>query len=67
MWMAAFSYWVVGVPASYVFGFVLGFEGIGVWGGLVVGLGLAAILLNLRFWRVVLPGVGASETAPGSA
>ena len=67
MWMAAFSYWVVGVPASYVFGFVLGLEGIGVWGGLVVGLGLAAILLNLRFWRVVLPGVGVSETAPGSA
>ena len=30
---------------------------LGVWGGLVIGLGFAAVLLNLRFWRVSLPGV----------
>ncbi len=57
MWLAAFSYWGVGMPTSYVFGFVLGFEGIGIWGGLAVGLGLAAVLLNARFWRVVLPRI----------
>ena len=57
MWMAAFSYWVVGIPCSYVLGFTLGWEGLGVWGGLVIGLGFAAVLLNLRFWRVSLPGV----------
>ncbi len=57
MWMAAFSYWVVGIPCSYTLGFVLGFGGIGVWGGLVIGLGVAAILLNLRFWGVTLRGV----------
>ena len=51
MLIAAFSYWIVGVPCSYLFGFTLGFEGNGVWGGLVIGLGLAGILLNLRFWR----------------
>mgnify|MGYP000188658439 CR=1 FL=1 len=28
----------------------IGLEGIGVWLGLVVGLGVAAVLLNLRFW-----------------
>ncbi|MDF1729143.1 MAG: MATE family efflux transporter [Sulfitobacter sp.] len=50
MWIAAFSYWVLGIPCSYVLGFVLGWEGIGVWSGLVIGLGAAAILLNLRFW-----------------
>lgn len=54
MWMAAFSYWMVGIPTSYVLGFMLGFEGIGVWAGLVIGLGLASVLLNLRFWRVTL-------------
>ena len=58
MWMAAFSYWVVGIPASYLLGFSFGFEGIGVWAGLVLGLGVAAILLNLRFWRVTIKQVG---------
>ncbi|MFT6675305.1 MAG: MATE family multidrug resistance protein [Sulfitobacter sp.] len=63
MWMAAFSYWVVGIPASYLLGFTYGFEGIGVWAGLVVGLGVAAILLNLRFWRVTIKQVGLSVGA----
>lgn len=51
---AAISYWGVGIPCSYLFGFVLGFEGIGIWMGLVVGLGLAAITLSARFWRTAL-------------
>ncbi|QFT57219.1 Multidrug resistance protein NorM [Sulfitobacter sp. THAF37] len=54
MWMAAFSYWVVGLPIAYLFGFVLGGGGIGVWSGLVLGLGMAAVLLNARFWGVIL-------------
>ncbi|MEP5730781.1 MAG: MATE family efflux transporter [Sulfitobacter sp.] len=54
MWLAAFSYWIVGVPCSYVLGFLFGFGGVGIWAGLVVGLGVAAVLLNLRFWGVAL-------------
>ena len=62
MYMAAFSYWGIGMPCSYIFGFVLGYEGIGVWMGLVVGLASAAILLSVRFWSVTLGRVGiASE------
>ncbi|MFY0645455.1 MATE family efflux transporter [Sulfitobacter geojensis] len=57
MWMAAFSYWVVGVPCSYVLGFVLDWGGIGVWGGLVIGLAVASILLNARFWKVTMPSL----------
>jgi MATE family multidrug resistance protein len=57
MWMAAFSYWVVGVPCSYVLGFVLGWGGIGVWGGLVIGLAVASVLLNARFWKVTMPSL----------
>ncbi|MEM9968825.1 MAG: MATE family efflux transporter [Pseudomonadota bacterium] len=52
MWIAAFSYWAVGVPLSYLFGFKLGLGGVGVWTGLVVGLACAAVLLNIRFWRI---------------
>lgn len=51
MLIAATAYWVVGVPASYVLGFVLGLGGPGIWWGLVVGLALAAGLLSLRFWK----------------
>lgn len=50
MIFAAISYWVIGVPCSYLLGFTFGFGGLGVWGGLVIGLGVAAALLNARFW-----------------
>ncbi|MEM9551466.1 MAG: MATE family efflux transporter [Pseudomonadota bacterium] len=54
MVIAALSYWAVGMPASYVLGFVLGWEGFGVWLGLVAGLFVAAILLSWRFWANVV-------------
>ncbi len=57
MVIAAFSYWVIGVPCSYLLGFVFGFEGIGIWAGLGIGLGVAAILLNWRFWRSGVRGM----------
>ena len=47
---AAVSYWGVGIPCSYLFGFVWGMDGIGVWLGLVVGLAVAAVTLSARFW-----------------
>ncbi|MEL7344600.1 MAG: MATE family efflux transporter [Pseudomonadota bacterium] len=51
MIMAAISYWLVGVPASWVLGFPLGFGAVGVWAGLVIGLLAAGGLLSWRFWR----------------
>ncbi len=51
MLIAAFSYWGVGLPTSYLMGIHWGFGGEGVWAGLVVGLSTAAVLLMLRFWR----------------
>jgi len=50
MILAAVSYWLIGIPASYVLAFELGWGGEGLWLGLVVGLSLAAILLMRRFW-----------------
>jgi MATE family multidrug resistance protein len=57
MVIAALSYWAVGVPASYVLGFTLGWGGVGVWVGLAVGLALAAVFLLVRFWLWSVPGV----------
>lgn len=50
MIMAAFSYWGIGLPVSYVLAFPLGLDGVGIWLGLVVGLSVAAVLLLWRFW-----------------
>lgn len=55
MVLAAVSYWVVGMPASYVLGFVFGLGGAGIWLGLVVGLACAGVALMLRFWTVSVP------------
>jgi len=51
MVIASVSYWLIGIPASYVLAFPLGRGGVGLWLGLVVGLTIAAILLMARFWR----------------
>jgi MATE family multidrug resistance protein len=45
------------MPCSYYLGFVRGWEGIGVWTGLVIGLGVASILLSARFWGVVIKDI----------
>lgn len=52
MGLAAVSYWLIGIPSSYVLAFPLGFGGIGLWLGLVVGLVCAAASLMWRFWRL---------------
>jgi multidrug resistance protein, MATE family len=44
------SYWVIGIPASYVLAFKAGYGGVGLWLGLVIGLSVAAGLLMTRFW-----------------
>lgn len=60
MVMAAISYWVIGMPVSYALAFQLGFGPIGIWVGLVVGLAVACVLLNWRFWS----GSGKSPVTP---
>ena len=53
MGLAAVSYWLIGIPCSYVLAFPLGFGGVGLWLGLVVGLACASASLMARFWRLV--------------
>ena len=56
--IAALSYWAIGIPCSYILGFVLGYGAIGVWSGLVLGLTLAAVLMSWRFWGKMIKTVG---------
>jgi len=62
MVMATISYWVIGLPVSYLLAFPLGFGAVGLWLGLVIGLAIAAVLLSWRFW-----GRSVKITPPGLA
>lgn len=68
---AGVSYWLVGIPVAYIFGFVLDWGGPGVWSGLVVGLALAALALLWRFRTWAVPrlraGAGAHDRSHSEA
>ena len=50
MWVAAVSYWGIGVPVAYVLAFELDWGAVGIWTGLTVGLTAACAALMWRFW-----------------
>lgn len=45
------AYWVIGLPLGYLLGIQLNFGPSGIWYGLVAGLGVASVLLYLRFHK----------------
>lgn len=54
MVITAIAYWALGFPLAYWLGIVRSGGPTGLWSGLIGGLVVAAILLNLRFHRVTL-------------
>ena len=42
------GYWALGLPVSYALGFVAGLGPVGLWWGLVLGLGVVATVLLTR-------------------
>jgi multidrug resistance protein, MATE family len=61
--LAAVSYWIVGIPCSYLLAFPMGYGAVGLWLGLVVGLACAAASLMWRFWALAPKTVPACEAA----
>jgi len=55
MMLAMVAYWPVGLTAAFGLAFVLNLGEVGLWWGLVSGLGCAAILLTIRFFRQTAP------------
>ena len=45
------AYYVVALPLEWYLGHILGYEQVGVWSALAVGLTISAIWLTLRFYR----------------
>ena len=48
-WITFVAYWVIGLPIGYFLGIEMGFEGEGIWVGLIIGLTIAALSLFFRF------------------
>jgi MATE family multidrug resistance protein len=61
MVITTFAYWGVGMPVGWWLAFKAGLGARGMWMGLIAGLSMAAVLLTLRFWRLVRPP---AATAP---
>ena len=49
---ALIGYWVAGLAASILLGFVAGWDGVGIWIGTAVGLAVVSVLLVGRFYRM---------------
>lgn len=69
MFITLVSYWVVGLGSGFGLAFGLGWEGLGLWYGLVIGLAVASIALTarlLRQFRVAHPlsGEGVVRSVP---
>ncbi|MGQ0610837.1 MAG: MATE family efflux transporter [Paracoccaceae bacterium] len=68
MWAAGVSYWLIGIPCSYLLAFPLGYGGLGLWAGLVIGLLAAAGSMMTRFWlRAPRPAGDKPQHAPARA
>ena len=52
MVITTFAYWGVGMPVGWWLAFPRGMGAQGMWVGLIAGLGVAAVLLSLRFRRL---------------
>ena len=52
MLVTVFCYWVVGMGFSITLGVFGPLGPVGLWGGLLVGLATAAVVLTTRFWRL---------------
>ncbi|MFJ5306854.1 MATE family efflux transporter [Streptomyces sp. NPDC088350] len=58
------GYWLVGLPAATLLGFVTGWDTVGIWLGLLAGLATTALLLLRRFDQGVQRRQGATLVTP---
>jgi MATE family multidrug resistance protein len=52
--VAILAYWVVAIPVGYILGFRTALGPAGIWIGLAIGLGVAAVFLTWRFHHLTL-------------
>ena len=53
MYASMLSFWVVGLSASYYFGFILKTDGKGIWWGMTLGIATGAVIVLLRMQKIL--------------
>lgn len=53
MFNSLLGFWIIAFPIAYLLAFKFKFDGIGIWWGMVIGLGIAGIILCWRFCYLV--------------
>jgi MATE family multidrug resistance protein len=53
MYASVFCFWVIGLSSAYVFGFVLHYDGQGIWWGLTLGIAVGAVMVLHRMQKVL--------------
>jgi len=51
-WANVACHWCIGLPLALVFAFSLDRGAVGLWWGMLAGLGAVAVVLASRFWRI---------------
>jgi len=47
------SFWLIGLPCAFLFGLHFGWNGIGIWTGLIAGIAVGAVILFVRMREVL--------------
>jgi MATE family multidrug resistance protein len=63
MLLTALGYWGIGLPLGVALALWAGLETRGVWWGLALGVGIVAVLMLMRWRRMVAPGSAAMGVA----
>jgi len=50
--ISVLGFWFIAFPATYLLAFKLGFGGVGIWWGIIIGFLITGILLTIRFSRL---------------
>ncbi len=63
LYITAFSYWLLCIPLSYVLAFVADLGPAGIWWGYLISLFVVSVLLNARFFYLVIVRKRSAELA----
>lgn len=53
MFASLISFWIVGLTAAYFLGFVLNYDGKGIWWGMTIGIATGALIVMLRLQKLL--------------
>ncbi|MEM7195823.1 MAG: MATE family efflux transporter [Pseudomonadota bacterium] len=66
LWIAGVGYWILGIGGGSLLAFYFGWNGLGIWSGMAMGLFTTSLLLTWRFNQLSKRIIIENETATGN-